>query len=52
MADGLLDVHVGAGLDRATLARVGWKPALMGVLLWIALGLASFAAVSGGWAQA
>ena len=42
---------VGAGLDRETLARVGWRPALMGVLLWGALGLASFTAVSIGWAR-
>ncbi len=39
---------VGAGLDRKTLVRVGWRPLLMGVLLWTVLGATTLWAVASG----
>jgi len=32
---------IGSGISRATLKEVGWRPLLLGVLLWIGVGLAS-----------
>jgi len=32
---------IGSGFSRATLKEVGWRPLLLGVLLWIGVGLAS-----------
>jgi len=42
---------IGAGLDRATLSRVGFRPFLLGILLWAALGSVSFWAIHHGWAH-
>lgn len=39
---------VGAGLDRQTLLRTGWRPLVMGILLWVLLGAGSLWAVSTG----
>jgi uncharacterized integral membrane protein (TIGR00698 family) len=32
---------IGAGISRATLKEVGWRPMLQGVLLWLAVGMTS-----------
>jgi uncharacterized integral membrane protein (TIGR00698 family) len=32
---------IGSGISRATLKEVGWRPLLLGVLLWLGVGLAS-----------
>lgn len=32
---------IGAGISRATLREVGWRPLLQGVLLWLAVGMTS-----------
>jgi uncharacterized integral membrane protein (TIGR00698 family) len=32
---------IGAGISRATLKKVGWRPLLQGVLLWLAVGITS-----------
>lgn len=40
---------IGASLDRDTLRRLGPRPALLGVILWIVLGGVSLAAVATGW---
>jgi uncharacterized integral membrane protein (TIGR00698 family) len=32
---------IGTGISRATLREVGWRPLLQGVLLWLAVGIAS-----------
>jgi uncharacterized integral membrane protein (TIGR00698 family) len=32
---------IGSGISRSTLKEVGWRPLLQGVLLWLAVGLAS-----------
>ncbi len=32
---------IGTGLSRATLKQVGWRPLLLGILLWIVVGLIS-----------
>lgn len=32
---------IGAGISRATLKEVGWRPLLQGVLLWLAVGMTS-----------
>jgi uncharacterized integral membrane protein (TIGR00698 family) len=32
---------IGSGISRATLKEVGWRPLLLGVLLWLAVGLTS-----------
>ena len=32
---------IGSGISRATLKEVGWRPLLMGVLLWIVVGITS-----------
>jgi len=39
---------IGAGLDRKTLLRLGPRPVLLGILLWIALGSLSFWAIHQG----
>jgi uncharacterized integral membrane protein (TIGR00698 family) len=36
---------IGAGLSRAALLSVGWRPLLQGVLMWVALGAAALVAV-------
>ncbi len=42
---------IGAGLDRAAMRAVGARPFLHGLLLWIAVGTASLAAIAGGWVR-
>ncbi len=32
---------IGTGISRATLKEVGWRPLLQGILLWLAVGIAS-----------
>jgi len=32
---------IGSGISRATLKEVGWRPLLLGVLLWLGVGLTS-----------
>ena len=32
---------IGSGISRATLKTVGWRPLLLGVLLWLAVGVTS-----------
>src|SRR6266568_1553664 len=32
---------IGSGISRATLKEVGWRPLLLGVLLWLAVGMTS-----------
>jgi uncharacterized integral membrane protein (TIGR00698 family) len=39
---------VGAGLDRASLSRVGWRPLAQGALLWAVVATLSLAAILGG----
>lgn len=39
---------IGAGLDRRTLLRLGVRPVVLGILLWIALGSLSFWAIHRG----
>jgi uncharacterized integral membrane protein (TIGR00698 family) len=40
---------IGAGISRATLKKVGWRPLLQGVLLWLAVGLTSLYFIRTGW---
>jgi uncharacterized membrane protein YadS len=40
---------IGAGLDRATLAAVGLRPFLLGVLLWVAVLAGSLGGILAGW---
>jgi len=40
---------IGSGVSRATLKRVGPRPLLQGVLLWIVVAIASMAAIRAGW---
>jgi uncharacterized integral membrane protein (TIGR00698 family) len=40
---------IGTGLSRETLARVGWRPLVQGVLLWMAVGLTSLYFIRVGW---
>ena len=40
---------LGLGLSRATLARVGPRPLLQGVLLWIVVGASTLGAIAAGW---
>jgi len=40
---------IGAGLDRAAMRAVGIRPFLHALLLWIAVGTASLAAIMAGW---
>src|SRR5215472_7803308 len=39
---------IGSGISRATLKEVGWRPMLQGVLLWLAVGLASLYCIHAG----
>ena len=32
---------IGSGISRGTLKTVGWRPLLLGVLLWLAVGITS-----------
>jgi len=32
---------IGSGISRGTLKMVGWRPLLLGVLLWLAVGMSS-----------
>jgi uncharacterized membrane protein YadS len=32
---------IGSGISRATVKKVGWRPLLQGVLLWLSVGLTS-----------
>ena len=40
---------IGTGLSRETLARVGWRPLVQGVLLWMLVGLTSLYFIHIGW---
>jgi len=40
---------IGTGISRATLRQVGWPPLLLGVLLWILVGVASLWLIFAGW---
>ena len=40
---------IGTGLSRETLRKVGVRPLLQGVLLWIAVAVGSLALIRGGW---
>ncbi len=40
---------IGSGISRATLKEVGWRPLLLGVLLWLGVGLTSLYFVRTGW---
>jgi uncharacterized integral membrane protein (TIGR00698 family) len=40
---------IGTGISRETLARVGWRPLIQGVLLWLLVGLTSLYLIHLGW---
>ncbi|HUI73861.1 MAG TPA: putative sulfate exporter family transporter [Candidatus Acidoferrum sp.] len=40
---------IGTGISRETLARVGWRPLIQGVLLWLLVGLTSLYFIHSGW---
>jgi len=40
---------IGSGLSLATLKKVGWRPMVQGVLLWIVVGLSSLYLIKSGW---
>jgi uncharacterized integral membrane protein (TIGR00698 family) len=40
---------IGSGLSLATLKKVGWRPMVQGVLLWIVVGLSSLYFIKIGW---
>jgi uncharacterized integral membrane protein (TIGR00698 family) len=40
---------IGTGISRATLRQVGWPPLLLGVLLWILVGVTSLWLIFAGW---
>jgi uncharacterized integral membrane protein (TIGR00698 family) len=40
---------IGTGLSRETLAKVGWRPLVQGVLLWMLVGLTSLYFIHIGW---
>jgi uncharacterized integral membrane protein (TIGR00698 family) len=40
---------IGAGISRETLAQVGWRPLVQGVVLWILVGVTSFYFIYIGW---
>lgn len=40
---------IGSGISRATLKEVGWRPLLLGVLLWLGVGLMSLYFIRTGW---
>ena len=40
---------IGSGLRRAALARIGWRPLAMGVLLWILIASVTLTCIQRGW---
>jgi uncharacterized integral membrane protein (TIGR00698 family) len=40
---------IGSGISRATLAKVGWRPLVQGLALWILVGLTSLYFIRSGW---
>jgi uncharacterized integral membrane protein (TIGR00698 family) len=40
---------IGSGISRATVKKVGWRPLLQGVLLWLGVGLTSLYFIRIGW---
>ena len=40
---------IGTGISRATVAQVGWRPLLQGLLLWAAVGTTSLYLIRSGW---
>ncbi len=40
---------IGSGISRATLAKVGWRPLVQGIALWILVGLTSLYFIRTGW---
>jgi uncharacterized integral membrane protein (TIGR00698 family) len=40
---------IGSGISRGTVKKVGWRPLLQGVLLWLAVGLTSLYFIRIGW---
>ncbi|MBU1108505.1 MAG: putative sulfate exporter family transporter [Candidatus Riflebacteria bacterium] len=40
---------VGAGLSRQVLAKVGFKPMFLGIMLWLIASISSFMAIQNGW---
>jgi uncharacterized integral membrane protein (TIGR00698 family) len=40
---------IGSGISRATVKKVGWRPLLQGVLLWLGVGLTSLYFIRTGW---
>lgn len=40
---------IGSGLSRATLAKVGWRPLVQGIALWIVVGLTTLYFIRTGW---
>jgi uncharacterized integral membrane protein (TIGR00698 family) len=40
---------IGSGLSLATLKKVGWRPMVQGVLLWLVVGLGSLYLIRSGW---
>jgi len=40
---------IGTGISRSTLAQVGWRPLVFGVLLWILVGAVSLRCIETGW---
>jgi len=40
---------IGSGISRSTLREVGWRPLLLGILLWLVVGVASLASIRAGW---
>jgi uncharacterized membrane protein YadS len=40
---------IGTGLNKATLKRVGVRPLVQGIVLWIAVGIASLALILTNW---
>jgi uncharacterized membrane protein YadS len=39
---------IGTGISRSTLREVGWRPMLQGVVLWMAVGIATLYLIRGG----
>jgi uncharacterized membrane protein YadS len=40
---------IGLGLSKETLKKVGFRPMVLGIVLWLATGLSTFAAIQVGW---
>lgn len=40
---------IGSGLRRSALARIGWRPLAMGILLWILIATATLTCIQRGW---